>query len=123
MVLLAVLLFLLITAGLVVIVFLNTGSSISLAILGWHSPSLPMGLWILLAFFLGALLLYLISVTSAWHDSRELWKLRRRVVDLEHAVASARAASALSAVPNSNPQSIPMPGMPPPDISDVPTQH
>jgi uncharacterized integral membrane protein len=123
MVLLAVLLFLLVTAGLAVIVFLNTGSSVSLAILGWHSPTLSVGLLILLAFFLGAFLLYLLSVTSAWHDNRELKQMRRRVTDLEQTVAAHRAASALSAAPNPHAPVIPMPGMPPPDISDLPTQH
>ncbi len=123
MVILAVLLFLLVTAGLAVIVFLNTGSYVSLAVFGWHAPSLPVGVLILLAFFLGALLLYIISLTSAWHDMREMKILRRRVADLEQAAAAARVASTLSAAPNPNAQMIPMPGMPPPDISDVPTQH
>jgi uncharacterized integral membrane protein len=118
-----VLLFLLVTAGLVVIVFLNTGSNVSLAVFGWHSPSLPPGLLILLAFFLGALLLYLISVTSAWHDVRELKKLRQRITDLEQAAAATSVATAMNAAPNPNALMIPMPGMPPPDISDVPTQH
>lgn len=123
MVVLAVLLFLLVTAGLAVIVFLNTGSSVSLVVFGWHAPSFPVGLLILLAFFLGALLLYLISVTSAWHDVRELKNLRQRIADLEQAAAAASVASAMNAAPNPNAPMIPMPGMPPPDISDVPTQH
>jgi uncharacterized integral membrane protein len=121
MVLLTVLLFLLITVGLAIIVFLNMGSSVSLAVFGWHSPSLPIGLWILLAFFLGALLLYLVAVASAMNDRRELRKLRRRVADMEQAAPTNKVASMQNAAPIV--PMVPMPGMPPPDISDLPTKH
>ncbi len=115
---LVIILFLLITAGLTVVAIENFSNGVSFSLFAWHTPALPVGLMVLLAFFLGALLLYLISVISAWQDSRELKRLQRRVEELQGMIASATASQAPGAtVP------VPMPGMPPPDISDMPTQH
>lgn len=55
------------------------------ALLIWQTPELPIGLIVVLAFLLGAILLYLVSALAAWSDKRELRRLRRRVAELEQA--------------------------------------
>jgi uncharacterized integral membrane protein len=54
-------------------------------VFGWHAPALPLGVLVLLAFLLGALLLYIVSVIAAWKDRRQLARLRRRLAELEQA--------------------------------------
>jgi uncharacterized integral membrane protein len=58
---------------------------VSLNVFGWQAPPLPLGVILLLACMLGALMLYLVAVFSAWRDRRALAQLRRRVVELEQA--------------------------------------
>ncbi len=80
---------------------------VHLYLFNWQSPSLPLGLVVLFAFLLGALLLYIVSVLSAWRDRRELTRLRRRVSELEQRV------STVQNVPPIQPMAQ-MPGMPVP---------
>ncbi len=56
---------------------------VHLRVFGWHAPALPLGVVVLLACLLGALLLYIVTVLSAWRDRRQLARLRRRVAELE----------------------------------------
>lgn len=58
---------------------------VPLNVFGWHAPLLPLGVILLLSCMLGALLLYLVAVFSAWRDRRALAQLRKRVVELEQA--------------------------------------
>src|SRR5437762_875681 len=58
-------LFLLICGGLVVLTVQNLSTPVHLVFYTWHTPAVPVALWIVGAFLLGTLLLYLISVTSA----------------------------------------------------------
>jgi uncharacterized integral membrane protein len=58
---------------------------VPLTVFGWHTPLLPLGVVLLLSCLLGALLLYLVAVVSAWRDRRVLAQLRKRVVELEQA--------------------------------------
>jgi uncharacterized integral membrane protein len=76
-------LFLLICGGLVVLTVQNLSTPVPLVFYTWHTPTVPVALWIVGAFLLGTLLLYLISVASALDDHRELRKLRKRVSELE----------------------------------------
>src|SRR6266566_944882 len=76
-------LFLLICGGLVVLTVQNLSTPVPLVFYTWHTPTAPVALWIVGAFLLGTLLLYLISVASALDDRRELRKLRKRVSELE----------------------------------------
>ena len=76
-------LFLLICGGLVVLTVQNLSTPVHLVFYTWHTPTAPVALWIVGAFLLGTLLLYLISVASALDDRRELRKLRKRVSELE----------------------------------------
>ena len=58
---------------------------VHLRVFGWHAPALPLGMLVLFACLLGALLLYIVTVFSALRDHRQLAKLRQRVTELEQA--------------------------------------
>lgn len=78
--------FVLVGGVLAVLAFENFATltiEVHLRVFGWHTPALPLGLVLLLAFLLGALLLYVVTVLSAWRDRRQLAKLRKRVAELE----------------------------------------
>jgi uncharacterized integral membrane protein len=65
--------------------FATMAIEVHLRVFGWHAPALPLGVVVLLACLLGALLLYIVTVISAWRDRRQLAKLRKRVAELEQA--------------------------------------
>ena len=108
--------FVVVTAGLAVLAFENFLKDVSLSLIFWNTPPLPVGLMLLLSFLLGAAVLFLIAAAAAMDDRRELKRLRWRVKELEGIMA--KAAPAASPV-------VHMPGMPgsPPDISDMTTLH
>ena len=84
----ALLMITLVGGPLVVLVVENSAMlmiEVPLTLFGWQAPQLPLGLILLLSSLLGALLLYLVSVFSAWQDRRALAQLRRRVMELEQA--------------------------------------
>lgn len=116
----AIVLFALVTAGLAVLAFENFLNDVSLSLVVWHSTPLPVGWLLLLAYLLGAVMLFLIAAASAVQDTRELKSLRERVKVLE--VSGGRIAA--SEAPG-GPSVVPMPGMPgpEPDISDMTTLH
>jgi len=76
-------LFLLVCGGLAVLTTQNLSTPVRLVFYSWHTPAIPVALWIVGAFLLGTLLLYLISVASALDDRRELRALHKRVSELE----------------------------------------
>jgi uncharacterized integral membrane protein len=80
---LILLLFLLACAGLVVLTVLDISVQTHFTILTWQSPDAPVGFWMLGAFFLGALLFYLVSVTSAVHDRQQIRQLRQQLNSLQ----------------------------------------
>ncbi len=111
-------LFLLVTAGIAVLAYVNLLNEAPLSLLIWHVPAVSVGIVCLLAFLLGALMLYFISLAASRQESSELKKLRQRVTELERGTSQEVAAT------TPNPSSIiPMPGMRGMDISDIPTQH
>jgi uncharacterized integral membrane protein len=132
---LSFILFLLVSAGLAVLVYENFSTDVSLSLVVWQTPSLPIGVFLFAAYLLGAFLLYIVSATSAWGDVRELLRLRKRVHELELAQSQLHAqmqlqqirvpsGPLLEASSNANAAPVvPMPGMPSPDISEMPTQH
>jgi uncharacterized integral membrane protein len=63
----------------------NLSSPQALDVFIWRTPVLPVGLLVLFAFLLGALLLYIVSILSALADYAEIRQLRKRVAELEHA--------------------------------------
>jgi len=86
----------LISGGLAVLVIENFSDftvSAQLSFLAWHSPSLPIGLWILISCLSGALIMYLLSIPIALRDRRELNMLRQRVTEFEQAQQSAPGGS------------------------------
>lgn len=104
-------LFLLVGGALTVLTIQNFSNPTHLMLFAWLTPALPVGLLVLFAFLLGALLLYLVSVLSAWRDKREISRLNKRVEGLEQQFA-ARVPS--TSPPVQTPPMVPMPGMPAP---------
>ena len=123
----AVILFVIVVAVLATLTFQNFHNDVALSLFGWHTPSLPLGLWLLFAFCLGALVLYFVSAAWAWQDRRELRRLRLEITNLRRAATSAPPAAPAEGQlpPPASTPVIPMPGMAqnPPDISDMTTLH
>lgn len=121
---LLLLIFLLMGGILAWITWQNLSSSVQLVFFNWHTPHLPIGLWLIGSFLLGALLLYLTSVLSARRERRELKELRTRVAELEQEKAQAQTAPQQSGfVPPGAPPSGPLfpPAGNPPAGSHPPT--
>lgn len=86
--------FLLAAAVLAVLAFENFAAltiEVHVKVFGWHAPALSLGVLVLLAFLSGALLLYIVTVLSAWKERRQLARLRRRVEELEQAQVQTQA--------------------------------
>ncbi|GLV59390.1 hypothetical protein KDH_62170 [Dictyobacter sp. S3.2.2.5] len=113
---LILLLFLLVCGGLAVLTILNFTTQVHIVLFSWQSPDLPIGMWILLAFFLGALLLYLVSLVSAWSDRRKIKKLQRNVAELQEQLLAARRPVSMPGISpaTSNPDVMPGQAMPMP---------
>jgi uncharacterized integral membrane protein len=114
----------------ILLIFVLVGGSLTLLMLqnlapahfslfGWQLPGMPLGVLLLAAFLLGALLLYAVAVASAWQDRRELKKLRTKIAELEQAQMR-RPSGPMQAVPPG--ASVPMPGMSGP-LQSVPPQQ
>jgi len=103
-------LFALVGSALVVLTIENLATPVQFMLFTWQSPNLPLGLVVLIAFILGAFLLYVVSALSALRDARERHKLRKRVAELEQ-----QLAALLPAPPQSIVQApvapMPMPGV------------
>lgn len=115
---LIMLLFLLVCGGMAALTILNFSTQVHIVLLSWQSPDLPIGMWILIAFFLGALLLYFVSVVSAWSDRRDIKNLRKRVLELQQqlVVATQPALMPNMAAPDKPySTSMPMPNSTPPN--------
>jgi len=127
MLLVAIILFALVVVVLAALTFQNFQSDVVVVLFTWRTPSLPVGLLLMFTFCLGALVLYFVSATWAWQDSRELRRLRLEVENLRRGVhpPAVRVARVEGQVPPASAPVIPMPGMSqkPPDISDMPTLH
>ena len=80
-------------AVLVIDNFSAFATSVQLSFFTWYTPSLPMGLWLLISCLSGALTLYLLSIPLALRERRELYILRKRVAELEQAQQSAGSGS------------------------------
>jgi uncharacterized integral membrane protein len=94
----------------------NLMTSVHLTLFGWQTPELPVGLLVLAAFLLGALLLYIVSFLSAWSDKKVLKESRKRISELEQQQAiQQRSAATLPPMPMSpmhpNTSTLQMPGM------------
>jgi uncharacterized integral membrane protein len=98
---------------LTIITVQNLETSVSLSVFAWHSPMLPLGLVVVFSFVLGALLLYLVSLLSAWRDGRQIKKLRQRIAQLEQAATGSVVAAPL---PGGGITAMPMPALPPDSV-------
>jgi len=106
------LLFLLIGSALTVITVQNLDTPVHVALFSWQTPELPIGVMLIIAFLAGALLLYLISLLSAWKERRELRRLRRRVRELEQRDALKLPPGAIAPPAGALSPSAPLMGMP-----------
>jgi uncharacterized integral membrane protein len=117
----AIVLFALVTTGLAVLAFANFLNDVSLSLIIWHTPPLPIGWLLLLTYLLGAVMLFLIAAATASRDTRELKRLRAKVEEM------GRTKPVSAAAPPGVASTVPMPGMqgskPKPDISDMTTLH
>jgi len=118
---LAIVLFALVTTGLAVLAFANFFNEVSLWLIIWHTPPLPIGWLLLLSYLLGAVMLFLIAAATASRDTHELKRLRAKVEEMGKAMPVSTTAPPGVSSP------VPMPGMqgskPKPDISDMTTLH
>ena len=101
-------------SALVVLTIENITTQVQFAVFAWQSPNLPLGLVVLIAFILGALLLYIVSALSALRDRGEKKRLRKRVQELEQHVATLTPPQP---VVQTQMPVVPMPGV------GVPPQH
>lgn len=95
-------------SALVALTIENITTQVQFAVFAWQSPNLPLGLVVLIAFILGALLLYIVSALSALRDGSEKRRLRKRVNELEQQVAAITPPQPV--IQTQAPQ-VPMPGV------------
>ena len=107
--------------GSLTLLMLQNSTPVQFALFGWQSPEMPLGVLLLAAFLLGALLLYGVAIVSAWQDRREVKRLRVKVAELEQAQMR-MPGGPMPAVPPTAPI-VPMPGMSGPLQSAPPQQE
>jgi uncharacterized integral membrane protein len=110
MLFLILLLFILAGGIFAVITVQNLMTSVHLTLFGWQTPELPVGFIILSAFFVGALVLYLVSFLSAHNDKRKLKELHARINELQQQQAMQQRPISMSPS-HSNASQLQMPGM------------
>lgn len=115
-----ILLIFVLVGGSLTLLMLQNSTPVQFALFAWQSPAMPLGVLLLAAFLLGALLLYAVAVASAWQDHRVVKQLRSRIAELEQAQLSS-AGGPVQAVPPI--AQIPMPGMSGPLQSAPPQQE
>ena len=87
MIYLFLIVFVLVASVVAVLALQNFPTEVQLTLFIWHIPHLPLGVLLVVAFLLGALLLYVVSTLSALQERREVKKLRARVAELEQIAA------------------------------------
>ncbi len=102
------LLFALVGSALVVLTIENLTTPVQFMVFTWQSPHIALGLVVLLAFILGALLLYVVSVLSALRDGGEKRRLRKRVSALEQQLAAITPVTSQPVMQNQT-QNVPLP--------------
>lgn len=80
---LVLVLFLVVGAAWTAFAIENMATSVHLTMISWQTPAIPVGLLLVVAFLIGALLLYLVSAMSARHDRQEIKQLEERIQELE----------------------------------------
>ena len=87
MIYLVLVVFLLVGSAVAVLALQNFPTEVQLTLFIWRIPHLSLGVLLVAAFLLGALLLYVVSILSALQERREVKKLRARVAELEQITA------------------------------------
>lgn len=108
---LILLLFILLGGIFAVITVENLTTPVHLALFGWQTPEIPIGLLVLAAFLLGAFLLFLVSFLSAWHDKHELKEMHVRIHELEQQQAMQQRPPTPMPPMHANTSPLQMPGM------------
>jgi uncharacterized integral membrane protein len=80
---------LLVGSALTIVALQNLSTEVQFMLFIWSTPPIQLGILVLVAFLLGALVLYIVSILSAVQDRRELRRLRRRIMELERVAARA----------------------------------
>ena len=83
MIFLTLVVFLLVGGVLTLITLQNLNTLTHLNLYFWQTPEFPVGLLLIGAMLLGAVLVYLIAFLAAMEERRELQRLRQRVIDAE----------------------------------------
>ena len=89
---LVLLICLLVGSALTIVALQNLSTEVQFMLFTWSTPPVQLGILVLVAFLLGALVLYIVSILSAVQDRRELRRLRRRITELERAAARAQSS-------------------------------
>jgi uncharacterized integral membrane protein len=74
----------------------NLTPPVHLGVFSWHTPDLPLGLWLIAAFLCGAILLYLVALISTLGDRRRMKALRKQVLALQEQVTTLSQANSPS---------------------------
>ena len=114
-----ILLIFILVGGSLTLLMLQNSAPAHFSLFGWQLPEMPLGVLLVAAFLLGALLLYAVAIASAWQDRREVKRLRTRIAELEQAQMR-RLSGSMQAVQSTAP--LPMPGMPDP-LQSIPPQQ
>ena len=107
------LIFVALAGGAIAVLAFENFSALSLEVhlvfFGRHAPALPLGVLLLFAFILGALLLYVVTLLSAMRERRELRRLRSRLAELE-ALQQTMQPDVLPQRQSTSPLYVPLPG-------------
>ena len=98
-------------SALVALTVENLTTQVQFAVFAWQSPNLPLGLVVLIAFILGAFLLYIVSALSALRDRSEKRRLRKRVNELEQQLATTVHVPPQPIIAQPQVPFVPMPGL------------
>lgn len=88
MVYLALIIFILVGSAVVMLTLQNLSTEVPFILFIWPIPQLRLGLLLVAAFLLGAVVIYIVSALSALRDRREIKRLRKRLSTLSDPLAS-----------------------------------
>ena len=107
---LIIVVFLLLGGVLALIAAQNISLSVHLNLFSLQTPNLPIGVWLIATFLLGAIALYLVSVFSGMSDRRTIKVLRQQVLALEEQITTTQIVGDRLSTASTGPL-VPMPGV------------
>lgn len=104
---------LLIGGGVTFIAMQNLTQPVHLVLFSWQTPNIPLGVCLVIAFLLGAILIYVVAVLSAASDRNAMKVLLLRVSELEEQVPQLKKTSSTPSgdLSKSTGPLMPMPGV------------